>query len=317
MTIAKKLYLLIIAVVVGLAMLTSMGIYQINRVNTAASYSTVNTVPSLLTISEFSDSAFSLRIALWKYIATKDPAVKKSAEKAMGDARDRVIQALNKYEKEDITDETDRAMYKTVRANFDAYELSRAKAVSLVVAGNDSDAMETMIAEQPVVDKMIQAISNIKKYNAELGERGAVMANDTQISANATAVIISLIVGLVVAVTGLILARRISSSLLQAVATAEAVAEGDLTSKINVTSTDEIGKLMQALNKMVSSLTNIVSDVRNSVSTIATASGEIASGNLDLSARTEAQAGSLEETASAMEELRKLCISKRTRVLLR
>ncbi|MDP1282436.1 methyl-accepting chemotaxis protein, partial [Klebsiella pneumoniae] len=36
---------------------------------------------------------------------------------------------------------------------------------------------------------------------------------------------------------------------------------------------------------------------------IATATAEIAAGNLDLSARTEAQAGSIEETASAMEQL--------------
>jgi methyl-accepting chemotaxis protein len=46
-----------------------------------------------------------------------------------------------------------------------------------------------------------------------------------------------------------------------------------------------------------------VADVRGGAETIATASAEIAGGNLDLSARTEQQAGSLEETAAAMEEL--------------
>jgi methyl-accepting chemotaxis protein len=46
-----------------------------------------------------------------------------------------------------------------------------------------------------------------------------------------------------------------------------------------------------------------VSAVRSSTDTIATASAQIAAGNLNLSSRTEAQAGSLEETASSMEEL--------------
>ena len=43
--------------------------------------------------------------------------------------------------------------------------------------------------------------------------------------------------------------------------------------------------------------------MRNSIAVINVASGEIASGNADLSNRTESQASSLEETASAMEEL--------------
>ena len=54
---------------------------------------------------------------------------------------------------------------------------------------------------------------------------------------------------------------------------------------------------------MRNSLVEIVSQVRAGTATINTASGEIAAGNLDLSARTEGQAGALEETASSMEEL--------------
>jgi methyl-accepting chemotaxis protein len=47
----------------------------------------------------------------------------------------------------------------------------------------------------------------------------------------------------------------------------------------------------------------VVGQVRGSTDAIATASAQIASGNMDLSARTEGQASSLEETASAMEAL--------------
>jgi methyl-accepting chemotaxis protein len=43
--------------------------------------------------------------------------------------------------------------------------------------------------------------------------------------------------------------------------------------------------------------------VRLGADSIAVASGEIANGNLDLSARTEEQAGALEETAASMEQL--------------
>jgi methyl-accepting chemotaxis protein len=97
--------------------------------------------------------------------------------------------------------------------------------------------------------------------------------------------------------------RSIVTPISVAVDLAKTVAKGDLTSEIQVNSTDETGQLMQALKDMNGNLIDIVSKVRVGTETIHTAATEIASGNLDLSSRTEEQAGALEETASSMEEL--------------
>jgi len=102
------------------------------------------------------------------------------------------------------------------------------------------------------------------------------------------------------------LAVGITRPLERAVAMAQSVAGGDLTSRVDEAMArrrDETGKLLGALQTMTDNLSGIVGQVRIGTDAITTASGEIASGNLDLSARTERQAGSLEETASAMEEL--------------
>ncbi|MBC7444231.1 MAG: MCP four helix bundle domain-containing protein, partial [Polaromonas sp.] len=89
----------------------------------------------------------------------------------------------------------------------------------------------------------------------------------------------------------------------QALQVAQTVAAGDLTTWIEVTTSDEAGQLLQALKDMNTSLVGIVGQVRQGTDTIATASGQIAAGNQDLSSRTEEQASSLEETAASMEEL--------------
>jgi methyl-accepting chemotaxis protein len=102
---------------------------------------------------------------------------------------------------------------------------------------------------------------------------------------------------------GWLTTRSIVRPMRQAVAIARTVASGDLSSQIEVTSTDETGELLAALKEMNGSLQAIVGQVRNGTATLATATNEIASGNLDLSSRTEQQAGALEETASSMEEL--------------
>ncbi len=100
-----------------------------------------------------------------------------------------------------------------------------------------------------------------------------------------------------------LITRSITRPLNEAVLVAQTVAAGDLSSHIVVNSTDETGRLLQALKDMNDSLRKIVGEVRLGTDTIATASSQIATGNLDLSSRTEQQASSLEETASSMEEL--------------
>jgi methyl-accepting chemotaxis protein len=102
---------------------------------------------------------------------------------------------------------------------------------------------------------------------------------------------------------GWFITRTITLPMRRAVAIARTVASGDLSSHIDVDSTDETGELLAALKEMNGSLQNIVGRVRSGTETLVTASGEIASGNLDLSSRTEQQASALEETASSMEEL--------------
>ena len=97
--------------------------------------------------------------------------------------------------------------------------------------------------------------------------------------------------------------RYIVGSLNTAVGVAETVAAGDLTSRIESRTTDEIGHLLGALRRMNDSLLGIVGQVRNSSDSIATGSAQIAMGNADLSERTEKQASNLEETAASMEEL--------------
>ena len=111
-------------------------------------------------------------------------------------------------------------------------------------------------------------------------------------------------VGLAVTLAfGLLVARALVRQLNNAVKVAETVAAGDLTSRIEVNSNDETGKLMRALKEMNDGLLLIVSQVRTGTDSIATASKQIANGNMDLSSRTEQQASSLEEAASSMEEL--------------
>ncbi len=102
---------------------------------------------------------------------------------------------------------------------------------------------------------------------------------------------------------GIVLMRNIGASLGRAIATADAVAAGDLAHAVRAEGSDEVAQLMRALAAMQQRLAGVVSMVRANAEQVATASTQIAQGNTDLSSRTEQQASALEETAAAMHQL--------------
>ncbi|WP_256677900.1 methyl-accepting chemotaxis protein [Pseudomonas sp. SJZ079] len=82
-----------------------------------------------------------------------------------------------------------------------------------------------------------------------------------------------------------------------------ALAEGDLTQRIEADYQGTFGQLKDYSNETTQSLSRMLGQISEATDTIYTAASEIAAGNSDLSSRTEEQASSLEETASSMEEL--------------
>jgi methyl-accepting chemotaxis protein len=97
--------------------------------------------------------------------------------------------------------------------------------------------------------------------------------------------------------------RRLSLGFREADQTATAIAEGDLSRRIEPDGQDEITHLLGQMASMQNNLRQLISQVISGADSIASASSQVAAGTLDLSQRTEQQASSLEETASATEEL--------------
>lgn len=102
---------------------------------------------------------------------------------------------------------------------------------------------------------------------------------------------------------GFWLARLLSKPMAHAVDTANRLAQGDLTSRIQPSGNDELVQLLQSLAQMQDHVIGMVREVKDNAHSVATASSQIAQGNMDLSSRTEQQASALEETSASMEQL--------------
>ncbi len=214
------------------------------------------------------------------------------------------IDALDKI----ITDPVGREYLKEIVAIRDGFLPSQTSFVGLINEDKKDDAMvKFMFALRPKQTKYYAVLDKfIAHQNTQMEQSG----QDSTKAANSTEILI-LVLALAASALSLLVAYLATHSItgLRCLAgnpragCAKRVADGDLTSHIEVKSNDETGQMMDALKHMNDSLLKIVSEVRIGTDQIAGASSEIAKGNLDLSQRTEQQAASLGETAASMKEL--------------
>jgi len=297
---------LIVAFLAVLSLTMFLGVFsviELAKVNQTSTEMEINWMPSVRATSDMNTNTSDFRIAELQHILSTDEKDRAKYEQDMA----KVMAAFEKnrveYEKI-ISSPEEQRIYDAFKKNWDDYLAEHKKLLDLSRANKNDEARTLMRGES---QKQFDATSNdlLKLVNLNVeGGKEASHQGDV-LYANSR---LWIIVVLVAAVTlgfglALLVARIVAKPLIDAVNVARTVAAGDLSSRIEVTSKDESGQLLQALKDMNDSLVRIVGEVRNGTDTISSASSQIASGNLDLSSRTEEQASSLEETASSMEEL--------------
>jgi len=118
-----------------------------------------------------------------------------------------------------------------------------------------------------------------------------------------TIVIVAIVIAVLVALIAFFIALSIARPMLKGVTFAQTVAEGDLTTYIDLDQKDEIGMLADSLTGMADKLKGVVGE-------ISAAGGNVSSGSQQMSASAEQmsqgateQAANAEEVSSSMEEM--------------
>jgi methyl-accepting chemotaxis protein len=185
---------------------------------------------------------------------------------------------------------------------------------AVVAAGQDimkqkdmgrTQEVETLLAStlQPALARHAAALQAL----LDMETRQARQLAQASTAASRASLMLLLALGLGALAASLLLAWRLTRSIVpplqRAVALAQQVAAGDLRASIGHRRTDEMGQLFDALNGMTRAVAATVAQVLEGARAIDGACALLADGNVDLAERTERTAGTLEETAASMEEL--------------
>ncbi|MCE9550551.1 MAG: MCP four helix bundle domain-containing protein, partial [Betaproteobacteria bacterium] len=249
--------------------------------------------------SETTNIAMSLR----NMLITDNPDDQKKQEEMIVDSRKKIQESVEKLQKllvlpkgkellQNILD--DRAKY------IDAQKIQ----IKLIHDGKKDEARTMLSAVmRPLLSAYKASLNKLNDFQIELVQTSVKDAAESYIMTRnlmfaLAAIAVVLAVGVAFFVT-----RSITGPLNIAVNVSNQLAEGDLTAKIEVTSKNETGQLLEAMQKMVGKLSLVVAEVRSASESISSASEEVSATAQSISQATSEQAASVEETSASVEQM--------------
>jgi methyl-accepting chemotaxis protein len=172
-----------------------------------------------------------------------------------------------------------------------------------VQAGDARGAVSALAEVEPVAKTLNTDTAEAAAAKRRLAARTSAMSQDS--FRNTRTVLVSLIAACVIVGIGMSfwIGKLFSDPLRKAVGLLREVAEGDLTGRLDLRTTDEVGEMAKALNEAMERMRNTLQDVSRASEGVNTASRELTSSSELIADGAQQQAASLEETAASLEQI--------------
>jgi len=168
---------------------------------------------------------------------------------------------------------------------------------------NATKASEYLFGEfYQITNEENSALQALVDYESDSFTEAAKSAADANTQSRNQLVIIAII--LVVVSSGLAfwITRSITKPVIEALGAANALAEGDLSVRLQASSRDEVGQLMEAMGNMIAKLNQIIGEVRSAADNLSSASEQVSATSQSLSQSSSEQAASIEEMSASVNQ---------------
>ncbi|ANY65440.1 chemotaxis protein [Paenibacillus sp. BIHB 4019] len=293
---------LIVAIILGVVGL--FGIYNLGKMNTSQDDMYFNNLIPVKEAYEAQVNYTRLRVQI-RNLYLHDTDQQKQAELAtIKETTALVDQAVDKYKATDLS-VTAQKIIDSYDVEWKTYQDVYARAIEIGSSGNEA-AFKGFINNELKTQGDI--VFNLLKESIELSILEADQANqrgeETYNSALTITIIMVVLAFLLSIVFGIVLARMISKPLGRIVVLAKNVADGDLREKVNIDSTDEVGKLASSFNHMIDRLNGTVSGIIESSHNVAAAAEQISAATEEIAGGSTAQATAAQTIHELFSELK-------------
>lgn len=317
-----------------IAAVGSLAILNINKVSSNSNILYEEGFQELENLQQFNSNTLHTRIEILNIINNKDVTKINEIKSKIDNFRKENDEIIKNYDKANLSD-NEKKIYSDIKNILAEYRAESDKVIVLASQNNYDEAIKLSNESSKVrekltnnIDKLVQCIeTNASEINA---------SNNNIKFKFIKYMLVDIILGFAIAITlGIIVATIISAKLKKVLVYAKFLENGDLTSRIEIKSKDEIGVLADALNNANDNVKNLIGEIINGANLI-NSSGEelsattqevsskmqeinelteqISKGAQDLSASTEEVSASAEEIGATTSEIANRAIDSATSV---
>ncbi|MFL0198377.1 methyl-accepting chemotaxis protein [Clostridium sp. WILCCON 0269] len=197
--------------------------------------------------------------------------------------------------------------YQNSRKNYLDF---RNQLIQLMIDGKYDEVTPLVLKVQGAEEPMVDSLDKLIAFNQNESKQTYERINTSSQHVLHISIIITFI-GIILGVfLGIVLAMYISKQLKKVLVFSKALENADLTQTINVDTTDEIGKVIEALNKASEGMRNLMSQVINSSEIISSSSEEFSASIQELTCKfenidngTKSMVSAIETTSTVTEEI--------------
>ncbi len=290
---------LVVVLMVAMAVVSVMRIGSLaDEVNLLVSDRYQKTVWANNILDEVNLVARATRNAL--LVASREESEREMARIPQASAR--ITENLDKL-RATIETESGKAALRNVEAARTTYVEALNQLRGLIAAGNREASVALLMGNMRTAQGgYIDSIVALIEFQGKLMEEEGAGAEALAAQSRTLMIALSAIAVLLAVGFAFLIARSITRPLGEAVNAANALAEGDLTVKVEAHSRDEVGQLLGAMHNMVGKLSQIIGEVRGAADSLSSASEQVSATAQSLSQGASEQAASVEEISSTLEQ---------------
>jgi methyl-accepting chemotaxis protein len=286
-----------------LVVISSTAYLRLSGLNHAIGDLVEDKFPKVVQANEMIDAlnviARSLRNAL--LVAKPDDALKELER--ITEQRKIISDRIEKLERT-VRSDSGKEKFKKVLDARAAYVPMLERLITTIREGKRDDALQFMLGDfRRAQNQYFDAVSGLIDHQTKAMEQSGKTADAQAASGQTLILTLSVAALALAAIVAFWVTRSITRPIGEVVGVANALSEGDLTTRIDVDSKDETGQLKAAMKTMVEKLSHIIGEVRVSADQLSNAAQQVSATSQSLSQSSSEQAASVEETTASVEQM--------------
>lgn len=289
------------------AILIFLGVFayvQLSHLRAAGQQLAENALPSTQTIDDIQISLLNARLESIRMLANSTNVAGKSAAEAKVQHAVQILEERSDYYRKNlIAGEKDREQFEAADQAMKIYIAGLAQLSNLDLSEHEQALVFANSTQADNASSFQERLNVIRQFNAEqakaLGVEAGVVYNES-VNVLVTIVVVSLLLTIVLAIA---LTRSIVKPVGDSLRLAEEIASGDLTRRLEITGTDEVSRLMVALNLMSKNLQDTVLEISEASIQLSSAAVEMTSITEAADRHLQQQNSEIEQAATAVTEM--------------